>query len=164
MSIKNPESDNYLKRFIKTLKIKYNVEYNDFKDPKKWKYAGSNCDNYFKVLFPNDDYPDSAILVANGISSSDFDKGIIICGSGVGASIAANKVKGVRAAVCHDLYSAVQGVEHDDMNVLCLGSKIIDFDLAIELVKRFISAQFSNEDRFHRRLRKVIKIENDFKK
>ena len=117
-----------------------------------------------KKLEPNDDYPDSAILVANGISSSDFDKGIIICGSGVGASIAANKVKGVRAAVCHDLYSAVQGVEHDDMNVLCLGSKIIDFDLAIELVKRFISAQFSNEDRFHRRLRKVIKIENDFKK
>ena len=115
-----------------------------------------------KQLDPNDDYPDSAILVAKGISSSDFDKGIIICGSGVGASIAANKVVGVRAAVCHDLYSAAQGVEHDDMNVLCLGSKIIDFGLAIELVKKFISSQFSNEARFHRRLRKVIKIENDF--
>ena len=117
-----------------------------------------------KQLDPNDDYPDSAILVAKGISSSDFDKGIIICGSGVGASIAANKVVGVRASVCHDLYSAAQGVEHDDMNVLCLGSKIIDFDLAIELVQKFILSQFSNEARFHRRLRKVIKIENDFNK
>ena len=76
---------------------------------------------------PNDDYPDSAILVAQGISLNNFDKGIIICGSGVGASIAANKVPGVRAAICHDSYSASQGVEHDDMNVLCLGSKIVDF-------------------------------------
>ena len=102
--------------------------------------------------------------MANEVALKKVEKGIVVCGSGIGISIAANKVKGGRAAVCHDLYSAVQGVEHDDMNVLCLGSKIIDFDLAIELVKRFISAQFSNEDRFHRRLRKVIKIENDFKK
>ena len=110
---------------------------------------------------PNDDYPDSAILVAQGISLNNFDKGIIICGSGVGASIAANKVPGVRAAICHDSYSASQGVEHDDMNVLCLGSKIVDFNQSVELVGKFLSAKFSKEHRFHRRLKKVLKIEND---
>ena len=115
-----------------------------------------------KSFDPNDDYPDSALLVAKGVSSSNFDRGVIICGSGVGASISANKVPGVRAAICHDLYSVVQGVEHDDMNVLCLGSKIIDLNQAIALIDKFISAQFSNEERFHRRLRKVINIENDF--
>ena len=115
-----------------------------------------------KSFDPNDDYPDSALLVAKGVSSSNFDRGVIICGSGVGASISANKVPGVRAAICHDLYSVVQGVEHDDMNVLCLGSKIIDLNQAIALIDKFISAQFSNEERFHRRLRKVINIENGF--
>ncbi|MQG19306.1 MAG: RpiB/LacA/LacB family sugar-phosphate isomerase [SAR202 cluster bacterium] len=114
-----------------------------------------------KKFDPNDDYPDSAILVAQGISLNDFDKGIIICGSGVGASIAANKVPGVRAAICHDSYSASQGVEHDDMNVLCLGSKIVDFNQSVELVEKFLSAKFSKEHRFHRRLKKVLKIEND---
>ena len=111
---------------------------------------------------PLDDYPDYAKLLAESVSTGTSKRGIMICGSGVGASVAANKVKGIRAAVCHDIYSAHQGVEHDDMNVLCLGSKIIDLNQAIPLVEKFISAEFLNEERFHRRLRKVIKIENDF--
>ena len=86
-------------------------------------------------------------------------RGVLVCGSGVGASVAANKILGVRAAVCHDIYSAHQGVEHDDMNVLALGARVIGPDLALELVRAFVDAQFSGEERHVRRLNKVRAIE-----
>ena len=87
----------------------------------------------------------------------------MICGSGVGAWVAANKVKGIRAAVCHDIYSAHQGVEHDDMNILCLGSRIIGIEVAFELVDVFVSATFSGEERHQRRLEKVLLMEKDLR-
>ncbi|MCK9210509.1 MAG: ribose 5-phosphate isomerase B [Ignavibacteriaceae bacterium] len=111
------------------------------------------------VYDAKDDYPDFAISVAKRISANEAEKGIIICGSGVGACIAANKVKGVRACVCHDVYSAHQGVEHDDMNVLCLGGRIIGIETAKEIVLSFANARFSNEERHKRRLEKVLKLE-----
>ncbi len=106
-----------------------------------------------------DDYPDFALAVARSVASGQAHRGILICGSGVGACIAANKVPGVRACLCHDTYSAHQGVEHDDMNVLCLGARVIGLELAIELVKTFLSANFSGETRHRRRLGKVLAIE-----
>ena len=108
---------------------------------------------------PNDDYPDFAKLVAKSIQKGETTKGIIICGSGVGASITATKFKGVRAAICHDSYSASQGVEHDDMNVLCLGARVIKVNLAVKIVRKFLEAQFDSDTRFVRRLNKVIEIE-----
>jgi len=108
---------------------------------------------------PNDDYPDFAKLVAKSIQKGETTKGIIICGSGVGASITATKFKGVRAAICHDTYSAAQGVEHDDMNVLCLGARVITVSLAVKIVLKFLEAQFDPDTRFVRRLNKVIEIE-----
>ena len=111
------------------------------------------------TLDSDDDYPDFAIKVAEEVASSNVSRGIIVCGSGVGASIAANKIKGVRASVCHDLYSAQQGVEHDDMNVLCLGGRIIDEAMASSLVKAFLSAGFSGEERHLRRLNKINEID-----
>tara|TARA_B100000470_G_scaffold142088_1_gene110156 strand:+ start:127 stop:579 length:453 start_codon:yes stop_codon:yes gene_type:complete len=114
-------------------------------------------------LDPLDDYPDYAKPLAESVSSGKTDRGIMVCGSGVGASVAANKVKGVRAAVCHDIYSAHQGVEHDDMNVLCLGSRIVGAEVVQELVSAFISAEYTNEERHARRLNKVIEMENDFR-
>lgn len=108
---------------------------------------------------PDDDYPDFALAVAQAVASGQAQRGILICGSGVGACIAANKVPGVRACLCHDTYSAHQGVEHDDMNVLCLGARVIGLELAIELVKAFLNARFSGETRHHRRLEKVLAIE-----
>lgn len=105
------------------------------------------------------DYPDFAQKVSEKILNSDAIRGIIICGSGIGASIAANKVKGIRAGVCHDTYSAHQGVEHDDMNVLCLGSRIVGEELAKEIVISFLNASFSNEERHIRRLNKIKRIE-----
>jgi|TARA_B110000116_G_scaffold136924_1_gene118820 ribose 5-phosphate isomerase B len=113
-------------------------------------------------LDPLDDYPDFAKPLAKSVSSGETDRGIMVCGSGVGASVAANKVKGVRAAVCHDIYSAHQGVEHDNMNILCLGSRIVGTELVRELVSAFISAEYTNEERHARRLNKVIEMENDF--
>lgn len=110
-------------------------------------------------LDPSDDYPDFAIAVAHAVQSGETPKGIIICGSGVGACVAANKIKGVRAGLCHDTYSAAQGVEHDDMNVLCLGARIVGVALANELVKAFANARFSGEDRHVRRLNKVNALE-----
>ena len=110
---------------------------------------------------PLDDYPDYAKLLAKHVSTGSSQRGIMVCGSGVGASVAANKVKGVRAAVCHDIYSAHQGVEHDDMNVLCIGGRIIDEELAIDLVKSFVEAKFTSEDRHMRRLKKVLNIEKN---
>lgn len=107
----------------------------------------------------SDDYPDFAETVAKSVASGQAQRGIIICGSGVGACIAANKIKGVRAGLCHDTYSAHQGVEHDDMNVLCLGARIIGGELTKEIVAAFLKAKFSLEERFSRRLQKVLAIE-----
>jgi len=111
---------------------------------------------------PGDDYPDYARAVAEHIRSGNARRGIIICGSGVGASVAACKFPGIRAAVCHDTYSAHQGVEHDDMNVICLGERVIGEELAREIVIAFLSASFSGEERHVRRLDKVRAIENEF--
>ena len=111
---------------------------------------------------PEDDFPDFAAPVAKAVQNKTAKKGIIVCGSGVGANIVANKFKGVRAGLCHDTYSAAQGVKHDDMNILCLGARVIGAALAEELVIAFIQAELeSNEDRFIRRLNKVKKIENN---
>jgi ribose 5-phosphate isomerase B len=105
------------------------------------------------------DYPDFAVLVGNAVLEGKGDRGILVCGSGVGVSVAANKIKGIRAAVCHDTYSAHQGVEHDDMNVLVLGSRVIGSKLAEDLVKAYLGANFTNEERHKRRLAKVAAIE-----
>jgi ribose 5-phosphate isomerase B len=111
-----------------------------------------------------DDYPDYATLVAEDIRAGKADRGILVCGSGVGVSVAANKYKGIRAGLCHDHYSAHQGVEHDDMNVLVLGSRIIGPMLAQDVAEAFLAAKFSNEERHLRRLNKVKGIEqNEFR-
>ena len=107
-----------------------------------------------------DDYPDRAAPVAEAVMSGDADRGIIVCGSGIGASVTANKFRGVRAAVCHDTYSAAQGVEHDDMNVLCIGGRVVGDAIATELVRAFLSANMGDETRFQRRLDKLIAIES----
>jgi len=106
-----------------------------------------------------DDYPDFAILVAKSIVEKQADKAIVVCGSGVGACVTANKFEGVRACVCHDTYSAHQGVEHDNMNVLCLGGRIIGIEVAKEIIHKFINAKFSGQERHVRRLNKVIELE-----
>ena len=108
------------------------------------------------------DYPDFAEAVGKAILDRKAERGVLICGSGVGASVATNKLTGIRAAVCHDTYSAHQGVEHDDMNVLVLGSRIIGVKLAEELVKAFLAAKFTHEDRHVRRLAKVKALESKF--
>jgi ribose 5-phosphate isomerase B len=110
------------------------------------------------------DYPDYAEAVARSVVSGEAERGVILCGSGVGASVAANKVPGVRAAVCHDTYSGHQGVEHDDMNVLALGARVIGSELALEVVRAFVGARFSGEERHLRRLNKVLRIEAAFAK
>jgi ribose 5-phosphate isomerase B len=106
-----------------------------------------------------DDYPDFALAVARAVAAGQGERGVIVCGSGVGACVAANKVRGVRAALCHDTYSAHQGVEHDDLNVLCLGGRIIGGALAREVVDAFVGAQFTGEERHRRRLQKVLDAE-----
>jgi ribose 5-phosphate isomerase B len=108
---------------------------------------------------PSDDYPDFARRLGRAVRDGEADRGILICGSGVGASIAASKIRGIRAAVCHDTYSAHQGVEHDDMNVLVLGSRVIGPELAYEACIAFLRATFSGEPRHRRRLDKVLAIE-----
>ena len=108
---------------------------------------------------PEDDYPDFARAIAAAIVEGRADRGILICGSGVGASVAANKVRGIRSAVCHDTYSAHQGVEHDDMNVLTLGARVIGPEPAFECAMAFLGATFSGEPRHKRRLGKVLAIE-----
>ena len=108
------------------------------------------------------DYPDFAEAVGRAVLDGKAERGVLVCGSGVGASVAANKVMGIRAAVCHDTYSAHQGVEHDQMNVLVLGSRIIGVKLAEELVKAFLAAKFTNEDRHIRRLNKIKVLESKF--
>jgi len=107
----------------------------------------------------DDDYPDFARYVGQALQHGQADRGVLVCGSGVGASVAANKMKGVRAAICHDSYSAGQGVEHDDMNVLCMGARIVGVSLAQGLVSAFLDAKFTGEERHQRRLDKVLAIE-----
>lgn len=105
------------------------------------------------------DYPDSAAAVARSVLAGESERGILLCGSGIGASVAANKIPGIRAGVCHDTYSAHQGVEHDDMNVLVLGARIVGAELAAELVRTFLAARFTGEERHVRRLRKIEALE-----
>lgn len=107
------------------------------------------------------DYPDFAAAVAEAVRGGDAERGVIVCGSGVGACVAANKVNGVRAGLCHDTYSARQGVEHDDVNVLCVGARIIGTELAREILLSFMAAVFSNEERHVRRLKKVMELEKE---
>jgi ribose 5-phosphate isomerase B len=112
-------------------------------------------------LIPGDDYPDYAERVAVSIRDGKADRGVLICGSGVGASVAANKFVGIRAALCHDTFSAHQGVEDDSMNILCLGARVVGSSLAEELVIAFLRARFSEAERHQRRLAKVIGFENN---
>lgn len=105
------------------------------------------------------DYPDYAVAGCRPVMAGDADRAILICGSGVGISVAANKLPGIRAGVCHDSYSARQGVEHDDMNVICLGARIIGEELVAVIVREFLAARFTNEERHLRRLKKVLEIE-----
>lgn len=109
------------------------------------------------------DYPDIAEALAKAIQGGAGKKGIIICGSGVGACVAANKFKGIRAGICHDAFSAHQGVEDDDMNVICLGGGIVGESLAVEVINTFLNAAFKPEERYVRRLEKVKKIEDSQK-
>ena len=105
------------------------------------------------------DYPDKAREIGEAIKSGDAERGILVCGSGVGAAIAACKIAGIRAAICHDVYSAHQGVEHDDMNVLCLGSEVVGPSLARDLVRTFLGAKFDGGERYVRRLEKIEQME-----
>ena len=107
------------------------------------------------------DYPDIAQAVARAVLTGAAERGVLICGSGVGASVAANKLAGIRAGLCHDTYSAHQGVEHDDMNVLVLGARVIGVELARELVRVFLDARFSHEQRHERRLAKIRAMEEE---
>jgi ribose 5-phosphate isomerase B len=109
------------------------------------------------------DYPDSAEAVGRAVVTGQAEKGVLVCGSGVGASVAASKLPGVRAAVCHDTYSARQGVEHDDMNVLVLGARVVGPALAGELLRAFLAARFSGEERHRRRLEKVKALETRYR-
>jgi|SRR5207248_1296120 len=106
-----------------------------------------------------DDYPDFATALAREILEQRCQRGILICGSGVGACVAANKIPGIRAGLAHDSYSAHQGVEHDDANVLCLGARVVGLELALELVRTFIAASFTGEERHRRRLAKIVALE-----
>jgi ribose 5-phosphate isomerase B len=110
---------------------------------------------------PRVDYPDKARELGHAVLAGDAERGVLVCGSGVGASIAASKIDGIRAAICHDSYSAHQGVEHDDMNVLCLGSEIVGPELAAELVRTFLAARFDGGERYVRRLEKIEAIERN---
>jgi ribose 5-phosphate isomerase B len=107
------------------------------------------------------DYPDKAREIGEAILSGEADRGVLVCGSGVGASVAACKLPGIRAAICHDVYSAHQGVEHDDMNVLCLGSEVVGPSLAADLIRTFLNAQFNGGERYVRRLKKIEEMERN---
>ena len=107
----------------------------------------------------SDDYPDYAVKVGEAVRGGRAECGIVICGSGVGAAVAANKLRGVRAALCGDTYSAHQSREHDDCNVLCLGARVVGVELALEIVRAFVGARFTGEERHRRRLKKVLDIE-----
>jgi ribose 5-phosphate isomerase B len=105
------------------------------------------------------DYPDKALELGRALLDGDAERGVLVCGSGVGASIAACKLRGIRAAICHDVYSAHQGVEHDDMNVLCLGSEVVGPELAVDLLRAFLGATFDGGERYVRRLQKIEAME-----
>ena len=107
-----------------------------------------------------DDYPDYATAVAEELTSGRCERGLLICGSGVGVAVAANKVPGIRAGMCHDFYSAHQGVEHDNMNVLCLGARVVGPELMLDLVRAFLAAGFTGEERHRRRLAKIFALEH----
>jgi ribose 5-phosphate isomerase B len=109
---------------------------------------------------PRIDYPDKAREIGEAIRSGQAERGVLVCGSGVGASVAASKIPGIRAAICHDAYSAHQGVEHDDMNVLCLGSEVVGAELAADLVRAFLHAEFDGGERYVQRLQKIERLEN----
>ena len=111
------------------------------------------------TLDPADDFPDFAAAVGQTLCGGEAERGVMICGSGVGATIASNKVSGVRAALCHDTYTARQGVEHNDMNVLCLGGRVIGIETAKEVISAFVGASFTGEERFLRRIDKVGELE-----
>jgi len=108
------------------------------------------------------DYPDYAEKIGIAVAGGEFERGVLLCGSGVGASVAANKIRGIRAGLCHDTYSAHQGVEHDAMNILVLGARVVGTELAKELVAAFLSARFTEEERHLRRLEKVAALEGRF--
>ena len=108
---------------------------------------------------PPVDYPDVARKLGDAVLAGEAERGVLVCGSGVGASVAANKLRGIRAAICHDVYSAHQGVEHDDMNVLCLGSEVVGPSLAADLVTAFLRAEFNGGERYRRRLKKIEDME-----
>ena len=110
-----------------------------------------------------DDYPDYAEKIGNTIQNGDAEIGLLICGSGVGAAVAANKLNGIRAALCGDTYSAHQSREHDDCNVLCLGSRVVGVELALDIVRAFVGARFTGEERHRRRLAKIQALETNFK-
>jgi ribose 5-phosphate isomerase B len=110
---------------------------------------------------PKIDYPDKAREIGESIRGGEAERGVLVCGSGVGASVAASKLAGIRAAVCHDTYSAHQGVEHDDMNVLCLGSEVVGAELAAELVRTFLAARFDGGERYVKRLEKIEEMEGE---
>jgi ribose 5-phosphate isomerase B len=110
---------------------------------------------------PRVDYPDKAREIGESVLSGEAERGVLVCGSGVGASVAACKLPGIRAAICHDVYSAHQGVEHDDMNVLCLGSEVIGAELATDLISTFLAAEFAGGERYVRRLRKIEDLERN---
>lgn len=135
-----------LKESIKSFLDKSGIEYTDFGN---------------LVYDKNDDYPDFTIKVAKAILNGEIDRGIVICGSGIGASVVANKFRGIRAAICHDTYSAHQSVEHDNLNVLCLGGRIVGTALANEIVQAFLNAKYSNEERHNRRLEKLNLLERE---
>ncbi len=108
-----------------------------------------------------DDYPDYALLVGRAVESGRAEIGILVCGSGAGVSVAANKIRGVRAALCADTYTAHQSREHDDCNVLCLGARVTGPELAMEIMRAFVAARFTGEERHRRRLQKIIRIEEE---
>jgi ribose 5-phosphate isomerase B len=111
------------------------------------------------LLDPDDDYPDYVVPLAQAVSQGQVERGIAVCGSGVGACVAANKVEGVRACLVHEMYSAHQGVEDDNMNVLCLGGRVVAYELAWELIQTFVSAEYQAKERFQRRLDKIAALE-----
>lgn len=132
---------------------------------KQLKDAGYNVVDYGADAYdPLDDYPDCVLPLANAVAAGEVDKAIAVCGSGVGVSVAANKVPGVRAALVTESYSAHQGVEHDDMNMLCIGARVIGPALIQEIVNAYLKAEYHGEERFKRRLDKVLAIEKQHTK
>jgi len=127
------------------------------KELPKWGHKVEDGGAY--TLVDEDDYPDYTLPVAKSIQEGRCERGILICGSGIGASVAANKLHGISAAICHDTFSARQGVEDDNMNVLCLGGRVVGVSLALEVIKTFLEARFSGLERHQRRLDKVAEFE-----